>query len=65
MPSSAEAKTAISPSPVVLTTLPLELSTAIAQDAVVARQRLAHVLRMLLPQARAALDVREQEGQRV
>src|SRR6185503_6007334 len=33
-----------------------------ARDRVVPRERLAHALRLLLPQAGAALDVREEEG---
>ena len=60
-PSTAESKTAMNPSPIVLTTWPREPSTAPAQDRVVALEGVLHGLLVLLPEPRAAFDVGEQE----
>ena len=62
--STGAAKTAMSPSPVVLTTSPVRVRDRGAEDGVVPRQRGSHRPRVLLPQARAALDVGEEEGPR-
>ena len=61
--SSAPGKTAIIPSPVVLTMLPPRRLDGLAQDRVVPAKGDLHRVRELLPQARAALQVREQEGE--
>ena len=60
-PSTASAKAACAPSPVVFTIVPPWASTARADERVMTRQCRPHRLGLFLPQTRRALDVSEQE----
>ena len=60
--ATGSAKTASIPSPVVLIDRAAARLDALAQERVVLGERRAHRPRVLLPQARASLDVREEEG---